>query len=51
MVWVKIWVTDKARKEVKKRAAEEDIAMVDYMDNLLFGENKKKKGGGFDPFF
>jgi len=45
-------MTQEAKREAKKRAAEKDLGIADYFDELLLGGSTRKKGkGGFDNFF
>jgi len=43
-------MSKEAKKQAKKQAAEMDMPMIDFFDELLLGKSKKK-GGDQDFFF
>jgi hypothetical protein len=47
-----IWVTNDVHKKVKKDAADKEMSISNYLDELILGNNNKGKGRkGFESFF
>jgi len=45
-----VWLTEDAHKSLKVKAAQNNSSIADYLDNVLLGDNNKKKRGGYNFF-
>lgn len=46
----RVYLSVEAKREARKKAADNDCSMVDYFDEVLLGKKKNKKRGGMNYF-
>lgn len=45
----RVWISPEAKREAKKKAADMNLGLHEFFDDLLLGRRKGR--GGFDSFF